>query len=57
MIELRYETIKLYGIGAFSELREKGISLTQEVDINSEGPGSFMIEDPDGNPILFDQHR
>jgi predicted lactoylglutathione lyase len=39
------------------ELREKGISFTQEVDINSQGPGSFMIEDPDGNPILFDQHR
>ena len=39
------------------ELREKGISFKQEVDINSQGPGSFMIEDPDGNPILFDQHR
>jgi catechol 2,3-dioxygenase-like lactoylglutathione lyase family enzyme len=22
-----------------------------------EGPASFMVMDPDGNPILFDQHR
>lgn len=28
-----------------------------EVDVDSEGPGSFVIVDPDGNPILFDQHR
>jgi hypothetical protein len=20
------------------------------------GPASFIVEDPDGNPILFDQH-
>lgn len=27
-------------------------------DINqAEGPGSIVIEDPDGNPILIDQHR
>ncbi|MFJ7936712.1 VOC family protein [Sporosarcina sp. NPDC096371] len=39
------------------ELREKGISFVTEVDVTSEGPGSFIIEDPDGNPILVDQHR
>ncbi|MCA1029683.1 VOC family protein [Bacillus timonensis] len=39
------------------ELRKKGITFLSEVDIHSEGPGSFMIEDPDGNPILVDQHR
>ncbi len=27
---------------------------TQQSD---EGPASFVIVDPDGNPILFDQHR
>lgn len=38
-------------------LREQGIEFVQEVDVNSEGPGHFIIIDPDGNPILFDQHR
>ena len=39
------------------ELRAKGITFVSEVAQGTEGPGSFMIEDPDGNPILFDQHR
>jgi len=32
------------------------IPLGSEIDSESEGPGSLMIEDPDGNPILIDQH-
>ena len=39
------------------ELREKGIEIFGAVDTTTEGPGSFIIEDPDGNPILIDQHR
>ena len=39
------------------ELREKGIEFLEKADLNSEGPASFIIEDPDGNPILVDQHR
>ncbi len=39
------------------ELRGKGITFQAEVQPDTEGPGSFMIEDPDGNPILVDQHR
>lgn len=39
------------------ELRAKGIKFIYEADQESEGPGSFLIEDPDGNPILVDQHR
>lgn len=39
------------------ELRAKGISFVQEADITSSGPGHFIIVDPDGNPILVDQHR
>jgi catechol 2,3-dioxygenase-like lactoylglutathione lyase family enzyme len=39
------------------ELREKGIIFVSEADPESKGPGSFIIEDPDGNPILVDQHR
>lgn len=39
------------------ELKAKGINILTEADESSEGPGSFTIEDPDGNPILIDQHR
>jgi len=38
-------------------LRKQGIPFITEVGPDSEGPGSFIIEDPDGNPILMDQHR
>jgi hypothetical protein len=38
------------------DLKEQGVELATEVDEQSEGPGSFMLFDPDGNPILFDQH-
>lgn len=38
-------------------LREAGVELASEVDESGSGPGSFMIVDPDGNPVLFDQHR
>lgn len=38
------------------KLREQGLPLTGEADENSSGPGSFMVVDPDGNPILVDQH-
>lgn len=37
-------------------LKSKGVSLIQEADENSKGPASFMVEDPDGNMILVDQH-
>lgn len=39
------------------ELKGKGISFLSEVQPDTEGPGSFMLLDPDGNQILFDQHR
>jgi catechol 2,3-dioxygenase-like lactoylglutathione lyase family enzyme len=38
------------------ELKAKGITPTTEADENSTGPASFMVVDPDGNPILIDQH-
>ena len=37
-------------------LKAKGLDLTSEADENSTGPGSLMLVDPDGNPILIDQH-
>lgn len=38
------------------QLKSKGIKLISEADENSTGPASFMLTDPDGNPILIDQH-
>ena len=38
------------------ELKAHGIPFAQEADENSSGPASFVIVDPDGNPILVDQH-
>ncbi|MDM5314824.1 VOC family protein [Fictibacillus sp. b24] len=38
-------------------LKEQGVKLLTEADETSAGPASFTIEDPDGNPILVDQHR
>jgi hypothetical protein len=38
------------------EMKERGLDLVVEVDDNSEGPASLMLIDPDGNPILIDQH-
>lgn len=37
-------------------LKERGLSLTTEADEASKGPASFVLMDPDGNTILFDQH-
>ncbi len=38
------------------KLKVRGIVFDAEADESSEGPASFMIIDPDGNPILIDQH-
>ena len=38
------------------QLKGQGMSLASEADEDSTGPASFMIMDPDGNPILVDQH-
>ena len=37
-------------------LKERGIEFTQEADEGGSGPASFVIVDPDDNPILVDQH-
>lgn len=39
------------------EFQENGIKLTQEADVSTTGPAFITLEDPDGNPILIDQHR
>lgn len=38
-------------------LKKDGIALDSEADETTTGPASLMITDPDGNPILIDQHR
>ncbi len=37
-------------------LKKSGIKLTKETDASKTGPASIILEDPDGNPIYFDQH-
>ena len=38
-------------------LKEQGIELASEADETTDGPASLTVIDPDGNPILIDQHR
>lgn len=38
------------------ELKAQGVQLMTEADETSTGPASFTAIDPDGNPILVDQH-
>lgn len=39
------------------QLRAQGVKFVQEADESTTGPASFVAVDPDGNPILVDQHR
>lgn len=39
-----------------ASLKKKGVKLETEAEAG-EGPASFTALDPDGNPILVDQHR
>jgi catechol 2,3-dioxygenase-like lactoylglutathione lyase family enzyme len=38
------------------QLRAAGITFEQEADETTTGPASLIVLDPDGNPILLDQH-
>jgi len=38
------------------ELKQRGVAFMIEADASSQGPASFMLVDPDGNPVLVDQH-
>jgi catechol 2,3-dioxygenase-like lactoylglutathione lyase family enzyme len=37
-------------------LKSQGLPLLTQADESSTGPASFVLLDPDGNPILIDQH-
>lgn len=50
-------------LAAFTDIRElqrqlkaQGVPFQQEADEQTTGPASFIVVDPDGNPILVDQH-
>jgi len=49
-------------IAAFTDVRElrrlksQGVQMMSEADKSTTGPAYFVAVDPDGNPILVDQH-
>ena len=38
------------------QLRAAGVTFASEADESTTGPASFVAVDPDGNPVLVDQH-
>jgi catechol 2,3-dioxygenase-like lactoylglutathione lyase family enzyme len=38
------------------ELRARGVAFRVTADESTTGPASFIAVDPDGNPVLVDQH-
>lgn len=38
-------------------LKDAGLEVLEEADEAGSGPAFFTLQDPDGNPILVDQHR
>lgn len=38
------------------QLKAQGVKLITEADEKTKGPASLMAVDPDGNPVLIDQH-
>lgn len=38
------------------ELKSRGLTLSLSADESSTGPAFIVLSDPDGNPILIDQH-
>lgn len=37
-------------------LKQRNVKLISQADENSSGPASITLIDPDGNPVLIDQH-
>jgi len=38
------------------QLKAQGVQMMSEADESTTGPASFIAVDPDGNPVLVDQH-
>ena len=54
---------KAQPVSEFTDIREhqrrlkaEGFAFTLEADESTTGPASLMLLDPDGNPVLIDQH-
>ncbi|RVT82640.1 VOC family protein [Rhodobacteraceae bacterium CCMM004] len=50
-------------VGDFTDVREiqarlraAGLEIDQEADPDGTGPAHIVLTDPDGNPVLIDQH-
>lgn len=50
-------------VGSFTDVRDlqqqlkaQGVTFATEADESTTGPAHFVVVDPDGNPILIDQH-
>ncbi|WP_273022801.1 VOC family protein [Rheinheimera sp.] len=39
------------------QLVAQGVKLKKSADLDSSGPEHIILEDPDGNQIMLDQHR
>ncbi len=37
-------------------LESQGVKIKTRADVDSKGPASIVVVDPDGNAILIDQH-
>jgi len=56
--ELGEETLKFTDVRDIQRnLKQQGVELESETDEATQGPASILLKDPDGNPILIDQHR
>ena len=40
-----------------AKLEAAGIKFVAKADADTQGPAHFILTDPDGNQIMFDQHR
>lgn len=38
------------------DLKAQGVDFLSEADEGTTGPASFIVIDPDGNPVIVDQH-
>jgi catechol 2,3-dioxygenase-like lactoylglutathione lyase family enzyme len=50
-------------LGSFTDVRElqrqlkaQGVRIVTKADESTTGPAHFVVHDPDGNPVLIDQH-
>lgn len=39
-----------------AKYKEAGLETSAETGLDGDGPASFVVVDPDGNPVLIDQH-